>query len=123
VLDTGAILALVRGDVRVAAALRVAHARGDEVIVPPVVVAQVLRGSATDAPIHRFLHVAHVTFVGLRLARIAGALLGRTGLRDAADALIMAEVLRGTPALLLTSDPHDMAQLAAGYPGITILAV
>jgi predicted nucleic acid-binding protein len=40
ILDTGAVIRFVRGNARVAAALRFAHGRGDEIVVPRVVVAQ-----------------------------------------------------------------------------------
>jgi hypothetical protein len=81
------------------------------VVVPVVVVTQVIRGGAKDAPVHRLLHSVHVPFVGLRLARRAGELLGTAGLSDAADALVVAEALRSGPAVLLTSDPGDMRLL------------
>lgn len=117
------MLALVRGDARVAAALRVAQARGDEIIVPALVAAQTLRGGPSDAAIYRLLHVVRVSFVGLRLARIAGALLGKTSTSDVAEALIIAEALRTRPTVVLTSDPQDMAVLAEGQRDITVVPI
>lgn len=123
ILDSGAVLAVARGDDRVAAAIRVAQTQGADIIVPPIVVAQTIRAGPRDAPIHRLLRVVQIPFVGVRLARVAGELLGKSGLRDAADALVMAEALRNTPAILLTSDPDDMSQLAMGRADIRIVPV
>ncbi|MDQ2847352.1 MAG: PIN domain-containing protein [Actinomycetota bacterium] len=123
ILDTGAIIGLVRGDARVAAALRIATERGDEVVIPSVVVAQAIRGGPRDAPIHRLLHAVRVSFVGLRLARQAGELLGATGMNDAVDALVMAEALRGGPSVILTSDTADMARLAGHRQTVRIVQV
>lgn len=123
ILDTGAVLGFVRGDARVAAAFRTALDRGDEIVVPPVVVAQSIRGGPRDAPIHRLLHAVQVPFVGLRLARVAGELLGTAGMSDAADALVMAEALRGGPSVVLTSDPNDMARLAEGKRPVRVISV
>jgi predicted nucleic acid-binding protein len=123
ILDTGAVIGFVRGNARVAAALRLAHDRGDEIAVPSVVVAQTIRGGPRDAPIHHLLHAVFVPFSGLRLARRAGELLGTSGTSDAVDALIMAEALRGGPALILTSDPDDMQLLANGHESVRVVAV
>jgi hypothetical protein len=111
ILDTGAVLAFIRGDARAAAAVRVAWQRGDDVVVPAIVVAQVIRGGPRDVPVHRLLRTVHVPFVGVRLARRAGELLGAPGMADAADALVMAEALWSVPSVLLTSDPNDMQLL------------
>lgn len=123
VLDTGAVLAFVRGNGRVAAAIQTAREHGDDVIVPTVVVAQVIRGGSREAPVHRLLRSVHVPFVGLRLARRAGELLGTAGMDDAADALIMAEALRGLPSVLLTSDPEDMRRLLGDQRTVLIVPV
>jgi hypothetical protein len=69
------------------------------------------------------LHAVFVPFIGLRLARRAGELLGVSGTSDAVDALIMAEALRGGPALILTSDPDDMYHLADGHESVRIVPV
>lgn len=106
-----------------AAAIRVARDHGDEIVVPSVVVAQSIRGGPRDAPIHRLLHAVFVSFIGLRLARRAGELMGASGTSDAVDALIVAEALRGGPTLVLTSDPDDMHRLADGQGLVTIIRV
>lgn len=101
----------------------VAQKEGAAVIVPPVVVTQTIRGGPADAPINRLLQAVWVPSVGLRLARAAGALLGTARSSDAADAQVMAEAIRSGPSILLTSDPADMAQLAARGPDVRIVAV
>lgn len=123
ILDAGAIIALTRGDRRVRGLVAVAREDGGVVIVPPVVVTQTIRGGRADAPIHRLLRAVWVPFVGLRLARAAGELLGAAGTRDAADAQVMAEAIRSGPSILLTSDPADMMQLAAGRPDVRIIGI
>jgi hypothetical protein len=69
------------------------------------------------------LKTVFIPFAGERLARVAGQLLGRSGLPDAADAQIVAEALRHGAATILTSDPGDISQLANGHPGIRVIAV
>jgi predicted nucleic acid-binding protein len=123
ILDAGAIIALTRGDRRVRGLVAAAREDGGVVIVPPVVVTQTIRGGGADAAIHRLLRTVWVPFVGLRLARAAGELLGAAGTRDAADAQVMAEAIRSGPSILLTSDPEDMRQLAAGRPDVRVVAV
>jgi predicted nucleic acid-binding protein len=44
-------------------------------------------------------------------------------MRDAADALVMAEALRAGPSVLLTSDPSDMIRLAGNRRSVRIVAV
>jgi predicted nucleic acid-binding protein len=123
ILDSGAIIAIARGDPRVAGYVAAATYRGDEVVVPAVVVAQTIRGGPRDAPVYRLLKTVRTRPIGLRLARHAGELLGATGSDDAVDAIVMAEALRVRPSLLLTSDPEDMTRLVGGHRGVTIVAV
>jgi len=93
------------------------------VVIPAVAVAQVLRGGGRDAPVNHILRSAHVPFVGLRLARLAGLLIGASGVEDAVDALIAAEALRGEPCVLVTSDPDDMRRLVNDQPRVRIFAI
>jgi len=53
ILDAGALIALARNDYRVRSYLIVVRERGVDVLVPPVVVTQTLRGSPQDAVINR----------------------------------------------------------------------
>ena len=123
ILDTGAVIALVRNDRRARALLTVAQDEGVDVIVPPAVVTQTIRGGAGDAAVNRLLKVVFIPFVGERLARVAGQLLGASSLTDVADAQIVAEALRRAPSTILTGDPEDMMRLASGLPGIRIMTL
>jgi len=122
ILDAGALIALARNDHRVRSYLIVARERGVDVVVPPIVVTQTIRGIAQDALINRLLKSKGVSIpsVGEDLARAAGRLLARSGLRDAADAQIMAEAARSAPATVLTGDPDDLRRLADGLVGVQI---
>ncbi|MFN2569471.1 MAG: PIN domain-containing protein [Candidatus Dormibacteria bacterium] len=123
ILDSGAVIAFTRGDIKVAAMIRSAHQRGDEIAVSPVVVAETIRGGREDASVHRLLNAVRVTFVGLRLGRLAGELLGGSQMSSATDALVMAEAVRSGNAILLTSDPNDMRRLARDRPSVVIVPV
>lgn len=74
-----------------------------------------LRGGPTDAPIFRILRKVTVITIDAERARMAGELLGRTGLsghRCALDALVATVALaQPRPVVLLTSDIGDMARL------------
>jgi predicted nucleic acid-binding protein len=123
ILDTGAVIALTRGDRKVRALVAAAREEGGAVVVPPIVVTQTIQGGRTDAAIHRLLRGVWVPFVGKRLAQAAGELLGAAGLGDAADAQVMAEAIRSGPSILLTSDPDDMSRLAADRRDVRVVAI
>lgn len=123
ILDSGALIALSRGDRTVRKIVEAAQEAGGEVIVPPSAVTQVTRGQARDAGIHRLLSVVWIPFVGKRLALAAGALLGTSGLSDAVDAQVMAEAIRSGPSVVLTSDPDDMASLAGTRTDVHIIRI
>ena len=123
ILDTGALIALSRGDRTVRAHLAAALQEQAAVLIPPVVLTRVMRGGPGDAVVHRLLHAAFVPFVGKRVAIAAGILLGPAGMADAADAQVMAEAIRSGPSILLTSDPDDMRRLAAGRTGVRVLGI
>lgn len=125
ILDAGALIALARNDLRVRSYLLVALERGIDVLVPPIVVTQTIRGGPREALINRLLKSKGVAVPAVEeeLARQAGHLLGTSGMRDAADAQIIAEAARSAPATVLTSDPVDMRRLSEGLPGVQITAV
>jgi hypothetical protein len=49
-------------------------------------------------------------------ARRAGELLGRAGLSDAVDAIVVAEGLSHAPSMIITSDPDDLARSTDADP-------
>ena len=125
VLDAGAVIALARGDRRLRALLDTAQRRGASVIVPASVLAETVRGNGPrDAAINLVVNrLAPHPVVDDRLARAAGALMGRARSGNAMDAFVAAEAARQAPAVVLTSDPDDLAALLDGMPGTAVAAV
>jgi predicted nucleic acid-binding protein len=115
VLDAQGIVKLAAGDPAVRALVQTAHQRYDSVVTAASTLAEVLRGGSADARIHRILQRVTVTSIDKEAGRKAGELLGATGLsghRCAVDAMLAVVALaQPRPALLLTSDPDDMARL------------
>jgi predicted nucleic acid-binding protein len=111
-LDTGALIAIERGDRRLQALLDEAAAAGAELAVPAGVVAQAWRGSNRQARLARFLALAAVTVVPLDdlHARAAGVLCGRAGTADVIDASVVI-CARARDHAVLTGDPDDLAAL------------
>jgi predicted nucleic acid-binding protein len=115
VLDAEGIVKLARGDLRTRQWFEAARIRRSEVVTAASTLAEILRGGARDAALHRVLNRIAVVPVGRDHGRAAGELLGRAGLaghRCAIDALLAAVALRQPrPVVLLTSDPDDLAKL------------
>jgi predicted nucleic acid-binding protein len=95
--------------------VQTAHQRYDNVVTAASTLTEVLRGGASDARMHRVLQRVTVASIDKAVGRKAGELLGATGLsghRCAVDAMLAAVALvQRRPAVLLTSDPDDMARL------------
>jgi predicted nucleic acid-binding protein len=121
-LDSGAVIGLARGDIRVRALLARALELAVDVRIPTAVLAETLRGGARDAPVHRVRAAVDVFPQTEAVARAAGALLGRTKGKNTVDALVAAEAI-AVGADLVTSDPTDMRALLAGHPDVVILEV
>ena len=90
-MDTGALIAIERGDRRLQALIDEAAGGGAEIAVPAGVIAQAWRGSKRQAHLARFLALSAVTTVALEEpeARAAGALCGRAGTSDVVDASVV----------------------------------
>jgi len=123
ILDSGAVIAWSRGDVRTRATLQRAIELGLDIRVPVVVLAQTLRGSARDAPVNRVLKSVDVLATAEAVGRGAGRLLGRTSGDNVADALVAAEAVESGATTVLTSDPEDLAALLTDRPEIAIRRV
>jgi hypothetical protein len=109
-LDTGALLALERGDPRVRALLERALTNNLSLSVPAGVVAQAWRGGPRQARVARMLADPRVVVVALddRTARAVGLLCGRTGHPDVVDVSVcLCARQRGDS--VVTSDPGDLA--------------
>ncbi len=111
VLDAGALIALERNDRRLWRALALAARESDEVLVPTTVLAQVWRGRATQARLHKALHHCVLASFDI-LTRSVGELCGRTRTADICDAHV-AVVTATQGDVLYTSDPEDMRRLIA----------
>ncbi|MGH3975491.1 MAG: hypothetical protein ACRDS9_19500, partial [Pseudonocardiaceae bacterium] len=112
VLDSGAFVAVDRGDRAMVARLRVAQRGGLELRSTGVVVTQVWRDPAErQANLARLLKSVDVKAVDQRLGREGGILLGRAGTEDAVDASVVA--VSATGDRILTSDAGDIRPLVA----------
>jgi len=111
-LDTGALIALDRGDKRMIALLRQALVQGCAFRVPSGVLGQAWRDGRVQVTLARFLRSEEVEIVPLdeQLARSCGELCGATNTSDVIDAsvVILARVRQDA---IVTSDPHDLRRM------------
>ena len=112
VLDTGALIALERGDKRMIALLHRALAQRRAFRVPAGVVGQAWRNGRVQVALARFLRSADVEIVPLdeQLARSCGELCGAAGASDVVDASVVI-VARVRQDVIVTSDPDDLRRL------------
>jgi predicted nucleic acid-binding protein len=133
ILDSAALSALARPrssrerHLSVRAAMRSAARRGHLVRVPSAVLVELYRGSGTDEPIDQELHRGYVRVIttGLRIARIAGHLLARSGRggETAVDALVVATAIRLGGGMILTHDPADLELLATEHRNVRVAPI
>lgn len=126
VLDSGAVIALARGDERARAFLRRALELRATIEIPVVVVAETVRGGPRDATVNRVLNtIGSVPDMGEAHGRIAGRLLaGVESVQPLTiDALVVAHAVAAGGADILTGDPDDLRRLAASCPEVTIRAL
>jgi hypothetical protein len=114
VYDAGVLIAADRDDRGTWADHRVRLELGILPTTTGPVVAQVSR-SGRQARLRRFLRGCEVVGFAPDQAHAVGAMLGAAAARDVVDAhvVVVAEAL---DAFLLTSDPNDLAKLAATLP-------
>jgi predicted nucleic acid-binding protein len=119
------VIALSRRDYSVRAFVNRAVDRGDLVVVPAVVLTETTRGNPRDAPVNQVLKdIEEISPALERTARMAGRLIGRSGLQRATvDALIAAEAVLTAPAVILTGDPDDLSALVGDQPYVLIYRV
>jgi PIN domain len=117
VLDTGALIAIERGDRDTAALIEVARQEGRAVIVPAGVVGQAWRGGARQVRLARLLNARDVAVEPLTdaLARAAGVLCGAAGTTDVIDASVVLAARRhdGT---VISADRSDLEVLDPTIP-------
>jgi predicted nucleic acid-binding protein len=119
-LDTGALIALDRGDQRMIALLRQALAHGFAFRVPSAVLGQAWR-NGVQVTLARFLRSEEVEIVPLdaQLARSCGELCGATNTSDIIDASVVI-LARERHEPIVTSDPFDLRRLDPAAPIIAI---
>ena len=121
ILDSGAVIALSRGEQRARAFIARAVELGVPVEVPVVVVAETVRGGARDAPVNRVLKaVGEVPQANEALGRTAGRLLASARSSATVDALVVAQAVASGGAQVLTGDAGDLEPLAARHPEVWI---
>jgi predicted nucleic acid-binding protein len=121
ILDSGAVIALARGDRRAFTFLALSLELRAPVEIPVVVVAETLRGGSRDAPVNRLLKaVGSVPTAHEFHGRTAGRLLAAARSAHTVDALVVAQALEGGGAHILTGDPDDFERLAAQHPEVVI---
>jgi len=121
VLDTGALIALDRGDKRMIALLQQALIQGRAFPVPAGVVGQAWSDGRLQVTLARFLRSEEVEIVPLdeHLARSCGELCAAVDLPDVivASVVILARERREP---IITSDPNALRRLD---PGAQIIAI
>lgn len=130
VLDSGGLTALVGGSQRARAWLRwIVEHEGTITIPTPVLVESTTGDPGRDAEVNRVVAVLQRAAGALEapneaLARRAGRLRHRAAHDDGIDALVAASAVGdGSPAILLTSDPVDLARLLEREPNVEIRTV
>jgi hypothetical protein len=120
-LDTGALIALDRGDMRMIALLAQSLAQRRTFRVPTGVVGQAWRDGRVQVTLARFLRSHEVEIIPLdeQLARSCGELCGATNTSDIIDASVVI-VAKERRDPILTSDPHDLMRLD---PASVIIAI
>jgi predicted nucleic acid-binding protein len=125
VYDAGVLIAVDSNNRRMWARHHLALEEGRRIIVPAVVIGQAWRDSRRQVVLGRFLRTCEIEPTFAETAKDAGVLCGKAGTSDVIDAVVVAVAL-AHQAIVLTSDPHDIAKLASASevrPGLTIRGV
>lgn len=113
--DTGALIALERGDRRMRVLLRLAHDDGIRIVVPSVVLGEWWRGrsSLRDA----IVASVEIEPLGAGLAKVAGEALAVLRRATFVDAVVMASAAqRGD--VVYTSDEDDLQRLWSHFRAV-----
>ena len=115
VLDTGALIAIDRGDRDVLSRLQTAFDNGNEVQAPAGAIGQAWRHPSRQVLLSRTLKRCDEVPLDGSIARSSGQLCGQTGTADVIDASVAISVADSShhdnDVILLTSDPRDMRTL------------
>jgi predicted nucleic acid-binding protein len=119
-LDTGALIALERGDLRMGRVFVHARAQCIPMFTPADAVAEWWRGR-TDVR-EKVLRALVVEPLSARIAKIAGEGLAAVKGATTVDAIVMATAaLRG--GVVYTSDLRDLERLRSHFRGVRVLSV
>lgn len=111
VLDAGALIALERGNRRVAIVLRAILEAGFEVRVPTSALAQVWRGGPRSARLARLVDACELDPLEERRAKEVGIRLGARAATDVVDCHVVCCALERNAAVA-TSDAEDLRALS-----------
>jgi hypothetical protein len=113
-LDTGALIALERGNRRMIALLEAVLRADAALVVPAGVAGQAWRGGARQAALARFFNAPEVAVevLDFPLAQACGELCAATGTSDVIDASVVLAA-RQHGGAILTSDIADLRRLDA----------
>ncbi len=115
--DTGALIALSRGDKRMRSVLVAAQERRAVITVPAVVVAEWWRAESKRSRL--ILARIRVEPVSERLAMLAGEALAAVPGATAIDAIVMASAAQRGDAVF-TSDMKDLDRLRRHFPEVRL---
>jgi predicted nucleic acid-binding protein len=120
-LDTGALIALERGDRNLRQLLRRALSAGVGVHVVCEVVAEAWRGGPRQAVLARFLNLPEVVFpvMDVAMARVVGDMCARSGHSDVVDVHVVMDA-RMNGHTVVTSDPDDLRRVDPSLGIITL---
>ncbi len=110
ILDTGALLALERNERAMWVRLKASVADQDVPVTHAGVLGQAWRGGARQARLAAALDGIDVRPLDEKAGRLAGQLLGTTGIADVIDAAVVLLAHDGDD--IITSDHNDIQQLA-----------
>ena len=111
VLDSGAFLAVERGDREIVALLKLEQRAGRVPVTHGGVVGQVWRGgTGRQVPVAKLLAGTDVAVLDDRMGRRVGVLLGSARSSDVVDAAVVLLAADGDE--ILTSDAEDLRPLA-----------
>jgi len=121
-LDSGALIAIDRGNDRARRHLRNARSRGLAITVPTAAITEAWRDGRRQVALRKLLGHADIEPLDEDLARRSGELLGRTGSADIVDAIVASSAARRGDQVL-TSDPGDLQRLADELGTIRVVAI
>jgi predicted nucleic acid-binding protein len=116
--DTGALIALERGDKRMRVVLDTAHSDHVQIAVPAVVIAEWWRSGGRRQ--RQILDAIDVEPTTEAVARLAGEAIAALPGTTAIDAIVMASAAR-RGGIVYTSDVADLERLRTRFPEVRVL--